>query len=173
LPRISLTANGGAASSELRDLLDFDRLAWTIAANLSQPIFQGGRLKADIEFSEAIKSQALARWAQAALNAFWEVESFLAAEVYLKDQESAVQLASSESILAEELAWQQYQRGLADIITVLESQRRSFNARSSLLQITNDRLQNRINLYLALGGDFLSETPDSTSTLLSQQSQHP
>jgi hypothetical protein len=43
---------------------------------------------------------------------------------------------------------------LTDIITVLESQRRSFNAQRSLLQVSNQRLQNRIDLYLALGGDF-------------------
>jgi outer membrane protein TolC len=48
----------------------------------------------------------------------------------------------------------QYEKGLVDIITLLESQRRAFDARSALLSVRRQRLENRINLYLALGGDF-------------------
>jgi outer membrane protein TolC len=72
----------------------------------------------------------------------------------LQDELGASQQAAIESVAAEELAWQQYQRGIVDIITVLESQRRAFTAQSSLLSVMNNRLANRINLYLALGGDF-------------------
>ena len=154
LPTISLTAGAGTSSSELRDLLDLEQILWNVAGNLVQPIFQGGRLVAGIDLEDAASRQLLAIYSQAILDAFLEVETFLAAEDYLRAEEDALRQAAMESVAAEDLAWQQYQRGLVEIITVLESQRRSFNARSSLISVVNGRIQNRVNLYLALGGDF-------------------
>ncbi len=159
LPTISLTSSIGQRSTELRDLMDFEQLLWSVAGNLTQPVFQAGRIIAGIDLADANTRQALATYAQAVLEAFREVESFLAAEDYLKNQQEALEKAATESIAADQLAWQQYQRGLVDIITVLESQRRSFNAQSSLLSVTYERLANRVNLYLALGGDFGTTLP--------------
>lgn len=159
LPTLSLSASGGGASGQLRDLLDSDRLFWNLAANLAQPVFEGGRLRAGVDLAEAATRQALSRYAQTVLNAFREVETALAAETYLRREEEALSRAAEESIGAEQLAWQQYQRGLVDIITVLESQRRAFSARSNLLSVRNARLQNRLDLYLALGGDFTAAAP--------------
>ncbi len=154
LPTISLSANGGTQSSELKDVLDPDSNVWGFAANLAQPIFQGGRLRAIAKSNQAAVEAAIADYTQIALTAFREVETTLAAGQFLRERESALQAAAEESAQAEQLAWSQYQRGLVDIITVLESQRRSFNARSSLILISNQRLQNRLNLHLAIGGDF-------------------
>jgi NodT family efflux transporter outer membrane factor (OMF) lipoprotein len=154
LPTISLTASGGTSSGDLRDLLDTERLFWTVAGNLAQPIYQGGRLRAGVDVADANSRQALALFSQSVLEAFREVETLLAAESLLRNEERALNQAATESIAAEALAWQQYQRGLVDIITVLESQRRAFNARSALLGVINNRLQNRLSLVLALGGDF-------------------
>ncbi len=154
LPTISLTSSAGTSSGDLQELLDLERVLWNVAGNLAQPIFQGGRLIAGVDLADANSRLALASYSQSVLNAFREVETFLAAEDYLRNEHDAVQRAATESVAAETLAWQQYQRGLVDIITVLESQRRAFNAQSTLLNVINDRLANRINLYLALGGDF-------------------
>ena len=154
LPTLSLTSNAGNSSGELRDILDLERVLWNVAGNLAQPIFQGGRLIAGVDLADANSRQALASYAQTVLSAFREVETLLAAEDYLREELSALERAAAESVAAEGLAWQQYQRGLVDIITVLESQRRAFNAQNALLNAFNDRLANRINLYLALGGDF-------------------
>ena len=154
IPTISLSSSSGTSSGALRDVLDPDLLIWNIAGNVTQPIFRGGQLLADIRASKANRNQAMATYAQTALAAFQEVESLLAADGFLQDQLTATQRAAEESVGAEELAWQQYQRGLVDIITVLESQRRAFTARSAAITTANTRLANRINLYLALGGDF-------------------
>ena len=158
LPSISLSSSSGTSSGELRDVLDPDLLIWNLAGNLTQPIFQGGRLLASIAVAKANSQAAMANYAQTALNAFQEVETLLASERFLKEELDATEQAATESVAAEELAWQQYQRGLVDIITVLESQRRAFTAQSSLLSAVNNRLANRINLYLALGGAFNSES---------------
>lgn len=156
LPRFVLTGSGGAASSSLQDLLDWDRLIWNLFGGITQPIFQGGRIRADIDLSRANEQELLAIYAQTVLNAFNEVESSLAAENFLTRQERALEVSVQEEKAALLLAQQQYETGLVGIITLLETQRRAFNAESAWLLTLNQRLQNRINLHLALGGDFSS-----------------
>lgn len=154
LPRFVLTASGGTASSSLHDLMDWDRLIWNLVGGITQPIFQGGRIRADIDLSRANEREILAIYAQTVLNAFAEVETSLAAEQFLTQQERALAVSVDEEKHALELAEQQYERGLVGIITLLETQRRAFNAESAWLATLNQKLQNRINIHLALGGDF-------------------
>ncbi len=154
LPSFRLTASGGTSTSDLEDLLDSRFLIYTIAANATAPIFQGGRLRAAQERAVANADTLLADYAQTLLRAFQEVETGLANERYLADREAALRTAREESIGAEQLALEQYRAGLVDIITLLEAQRRSFNAQNSFIQVANERVQNRIGLYLALGGSY-------------------
>jgi NodT family efflux transporter outer membrane factor (OMF) lipoprotein len=154
LPSISLTARYGRASAELDDILKDSFDVWSLAGNLTAPLFQGGRLRANVDRSEARLSEALANYQDTALTAFREVESALVGEELLKEQLAAVLASAEESVGAQELAEERYERGLVDIITVLESQRRAFTARSNMLSVKNQLLQNRLSLYLALGGDF-------------------
>jgi len=156
LPAFRLTARGGTNSSDFSELLDPDRLVANLVGGITQPITEGGRLRGTVELTQAERDELLQLYAQAALEAFREVETTLAAERYLASQETALITASSESEAAERLAVDQYGRGLVDIITVLDSQRRAFNSKSALIAIRNERLQNRVDLYLALGGDFES-----------------
>ena len=145
---------GGTGTREFSDLLNPERLFANLAGGIAQPITEGGRLRGSLALSEAERDEALHNYAQSTLEALREVETALAAERYLALQETALVEAAKQSDAAEELAVDQYGRGLVDIITVLDSQRRAFNAKSSLIGIRNERLQNRIDLYLALGGDF-------------------
>jgi multidrug efflux system outer membrane protein len=154
LPTLSLTGSGGLQTESLRRLLSAESLATSIAAGLAQPLFEGGRLKAGVDEAKANQEEALENFTQTALVAFREVETTLAAERYLESQEAALKVAAAESVEAEKLAEKQYERGLVEIVTVLEAQRRSFDARSSLIAVSNQRLQNRVDLYLALGGGF-------------------
>lgn len=173
LPSIRLTASGGTSTDEFDELLNSDFKVWSLASGLTQPIFQGKRLKANVERSRANYEEALADYTQTALTAFREVESTLAAERYLTEQEKALKLSVEESVGAEELAWDNYQAGLSDIITVLESQRRSFDSQRQLLSIANERLQNRIDLYLALGGAFDLGNGDVIDEPYSEQDEAP
>ncbi len=158
LPSIRLTVSGGTSTDEFREMLNGDFLVWNIASNLTTPIFQGGRLRAQVDVSLADQEGALADYAQIVLQAFQEVESALTAERLLVAQEIALQTAATESVEAEKLAMEQYRAGLVDIITLLEAQRRSFDAQSALIETSNQRLQNRVGLYLALGGSFSEQT---------------
>ncbi len=164
-PRLSLTASGGRSSSELKDLLDGDFAVWNLVSNLSQPLFQGGRLRAGVDLASATSEQALIRFVQSALRAFGEVEAALAAEHYLARQEVSLRSAAAEAGAGHMLASERYRQGLEDMTTLLEAQRRAFNADSQLLLVQRQRIDARIDLHLALGGDFDSatdETPEST-----------
>lgn len=166
LPNFTINAGAGTSTTEdFSDLLDPKALIWDLAGSVGQAVFQGGRLVAQVELSQAQREEIATRYADTALQAFREVETALAAEGYYRDQEVRLESAVRESNLAEQLALSQYERGLVDIITVLESQRRAFDARSNLLRVHNERLQNRLDLYLALGGDFdhLPQIPEPQS----------
>ncbi len=154
LPAISLTARYGRASRELDDLLDDNFDVWSLLGNITAPVFQGGRLRANVDRSNSALAEAMANYQNAVLTSFREVESALVGETLLAEQLAAVELSAEESVGAQQLAEERYERGLVDIITVLESQRRAFNARSAALAVHNQLLQNRLALYLALGGPF-------------------
>ncbi len=153
-PRITLTGSGGTSSDSLGDLVDGDFTVWSIAGGLLQPIFQGGRLRAAVDFAEASRDRALALYAQNVLRAFAEVESALAAERLLAAEESAQAVATQESTAAVRLAEDRYNAGVGDYLTILESQRQAFLTESRLLTLRALRLSNRADLHLALGGGF-------------------
>jgi len=154
LPRIALTAAGGTTTDALKNILSNDFGVWTIAANLTQPLFDGGRLIAEKDRQTAIKEEAEANYVSAALEAFREVETALEAEQLLKKRERADRASSDQAGKALDLALERYSAGLQDYLFVLEAQRTYFNARSRALNTRRERLDNRINLHLALGGDF-------------------
>ncbi len=158
-PRITLTASGGTSSDSLGDLLDGDFSVWSLAGGLLQPIFQGGRLRAAVDFAEADRDRVLALYAQGVLRAFAEVESTLAAEGLLAAEEAAQAVATQESTAAVSLAEDRYNAGVGDYLTILESQRQAFFTESRLLTLRALRLSNRADLHLALGGDFGTHSP--------------
>ncbi len=160
LPQIRLTSSAGTSSDELKDVLDINNNIWSLAANLTKPIFDAGKIKSQVGRAKAQREEARYQYVQTILQAFAEVETALAAEGFLNKQESALRASVKESGEAQTLALDDYSAGLTDIVTVLESQRRVFDARRALIQLQNLRLQNRIDLYLALGGEFYTPKPN-------------
>ena len=157
LPDINLTGSLGTASDDLKDLVDKDFSVYSLAGNLIAPIFQKGMLAGQRQLAEAQYREQLAQYETAILNAFREVESALANQAYLQNLESEVGNAAEENAKALDLAWDLYERGLVDIIAVLEAERRSFSTRSAHYLALNQIVQNRIDLYIALGGGFNEE----------------
>ena len=153
-PRLSLTAGGGTASTDLEDLVNGDFRVWSLVANLVAPLFQGGRLRAGVDLAAAGQQFELALYASQALQAFAEVETALSAEEYLAERERHLTTAARQSKAAERLALQRYRAGLEDYVTVLQSQNSAFAADSQLLTVRRLRLNNRVDLHLALGGGF-------------------
>ena len=158
-PRLSLTASGGTSTRAFRDLLDRDYEVWNLVTNLVQPLFQGGRLRGNVRVAEARVRELLHTWTSAALRAYGEVERTLAAEATYRAERVHRARAVEEARAAEELARDRYARGLADVTALLDARRRRFAAERALLTLDNDRLANRIDLWLALGGDAPASIP--------------
>ena len=121
---------------------------------MTQPIFQGGRLRAGVERADAVADEALARYTGSVLQAFSEVEFALAGESILEKRGRHLSDTATQLTAAESLAEDRYRNGLGSYLAVLESQTRAFNARSQLLTLQRQRLDNRVDLHLALGGGF-------------------
>jgi NodT family efflux transporter outer membrane factor (OMF) lipoprotein len=153
-PRISLTGSTGQTSDDLSNLLKGDFTVWRLVGNLVAPLFQGGRIQAGIDASKARNEEAIAVFASRVLSAYAEVENTLEAEGFLADREAALTEASEEATAARSLAEDQYRSGLRDLITMLSAQRAAHTAASQLLAVRRHRLDARVNLHLALGGDF-------------------
>ena len=156
-PRISLTASGGTSTADLKNLVNGDFGIWSLAGNLMQPIFQGGRLRANIDFNDAQTKLAMAEYEKSVLNALAEVENALTNEYYLAEREKALKKAAEQSLGARNLAEIQYSRGVSDFLTMLESTRSAFDTESRYINAKRERLNARIDLYLALGGGFNAE----------------
>ena len=158
LPKISLTASGGTSSQEFENLLDGDFGVWTLVGNLTQPIFQGGRILANIDRNTALRDQAAANYHESALRAFLEVETTLAAEQFIRRERAKLAIAAEEATATEALAWDRYRTGIGDFLSALDAKRTADVARSRLLSVSNIFFQNRVDLYLALGGAFESKS---------------
>lgn len=154
-PSISLTAGLGTSSSDLGDLLTVDP-NWSLVGNITQPLFNAARLKANEEKARFEAQQAEQAYLAAVNNAFADVENALVKEQNLRISYQAYQSASENARLAEQLSFEQYLKGLVSYTTVLDSQTRAFNAESSLIQAKYQLLENRLQLHVALGGDFNS-----------------
>ena len=106
-----------------------------------------------------------------ALRAFLEVETTLAAEQFIRREQAKLAIAAEEATATEALAWDRYRSGTGDFLSALDAKRTADAARSRLLSVSNIFLQNRVDLYLALGGAFesnsLIQTPSETAKNLS------
>lgn len=153
-PALGLTANARDSATSLGEALNGGALAWSVAASLTQPLFQGGRLDALHEQAKLRIAQLERRYLDTVYLALAEVETELSRIENLAARHEAVHAAQASAEAAMDLAFDLYQRGLVGYITVLESQRRAFDAQSSLIRLHNQLLQNRVALLLALGGDF-------------------
>ena len=152
LPSLTLTGSLAANETELADLIDPVRIAANAIAGLSQPVFNGGALKADRDAAIAQAERALALYAGDVLTAWREVEDTLAADEFLADQVDAQRRALDEAIEAEELATRQYSSGLVSIFNLIDAQTRRLNAESNLIAARSARVSNRISFHLAIGG---------------------
>ena len=122
--------------------------------SIGQPIFQGGRLTANIDLEDAQVRATLADYAQAILRAFLEVETVLAIEDDLIVREEQLSIAAEDATDAEQLAEARYFAGRQDILTYLSARSSSFDNQSALISARRYRLEQRVDLYLALGGGY-------------------
>jgi len=157
LPRISLTAAVSSISSDLFVLKERDNPVWSAGASLMAPLFLGGQLQAQVEIRTAEQKQAVAEYGRVGARAFGEVESALAAEITLEEREDILKDAVAQNTRALEFANVRYRVGAGDLRAVQQQSLALSAARTALLRVQSERLVQRVNLHLALGGSFAAK----------------
>ena len=157
LPRITLTAAVTSLSSDLFVLKDRDNPVWSAGASLTAPLYLGGQLQAQVEIRTAEQKQAIAEYGRVGARAFGEVENALSTAFELEEREAILAQAVVDNARALELANVRYRVGAGDLRAVQQQSLALHAARTALLRVQAERLVQRVNLHLALGGSFTEE----------------
>ena len=158
-PSISLTGSLGTSTDQLEKILSSSAGVWSLGGSLTQPIFQGGRLRGGIEEADAAERGAVANLQRVTLDAFGEVEQALVSELYLRRQEGELEQSVSLANDAATRANEEFRNGTGGVLTYLASQNQEIQASVALVSVRRLLLDNRINLHLALGGDVVLHGP--------------
>jgi len=153
-PSIDLTIQGGVESVALSSLLRPESALFNLAAGLTQPIFEGGRLEGALELKQARYDELVQAYRKTAVAAFSDVEDALVAVRKTTEEEDAQRRAEATAGRAYEIAQAQMQAGTANIFAVLNTQRALFQAKDARVQATVTRLRATLALFKALGGGW-------------------
>jgi NodT family efflux transporter outer membrane factor (OMF) lipoprotein len=153
-PNISLTADAGASSQALGRLFSPSSLLYTLAGNLTAPIFQGGRLKGQEQLSQARYEELIETYRTAILDGFRDVDNALSAVDQFRQQYAFNLDARTQAREAYRLAELRYRAGTIDFLTVLDTQRATLQAEDALVQSQLAHINALVALYQALGGGW-------------------
>ena len=156
-PQINFTGTGGGAAGRttvFTSLLDSNLGTWGVAGQITQPIFEGGRLRGNLRYAESQQRQYLIAYKQSIQLAFRDVsDALIGYQKYYevrKAQENTVQ-DLSDSVAT---SLRRYRGGIATYLEVLDNQRSLFNAQLTLAQDRGNEFQSLVQLYKALGGGW-------------------
>lgn len=156
-PAIRLTGAAGYGSNELANLLNIGNHFWSLAGQLSQPIFDGGRNRARLAQAQAAYQESLAAYQQVILKAFKEVDDALVALKMLARQQEAQQRALQAARQSVQLSHYRYRGGLVSYLEVIESERSALSLERATLLTTGQQRQAHLALIRTLGGGWQSE----------------
>ena len=154
-PRISLTGFFGVQSRALSDLLTGPARLASVSAGAAAPIFNAGRTRANVRFTEAVQREMVVNYQRAIYAAFRDVSDSLAA--HAKTTEQRMQQERLVEALRESarLSTQRYEGGLESYLPVLDAQRNLFQGELELARLRQQELASIVQLYRALGGGWV------------------
>ena len=155
-PNLSLTGSIGLDAYTPSRLFNSDAQSSSARAGLTWPIFHFGAIRRNIEVQNAIQEQALINYESVILSALEEVENSLGTYDQELRRNQSLTLAAAAAANSLELARQQYDAGLVDFLTVLDSQRSKLSLQDQLTTSRSAIITNLISLYKALGGGWTS-----------------
>jgi multidrug efflux system outer membrane protein len=153
-PSIQLTASAGYQAAALNKLITPGGALASLAGGLTQPLFDGGVLRGQLEQAKGRHDELLADYRKAVVQAFTDVDTALTAWRYATEQERLQRDAVEKAARAAEIARAQLAAGTVDITTVLTAETTLFNDEDILVQVRLVRTQALLNLYKALGGGW-------------------
>jgi NodT family efflux transporter outer membrane factor (OMF) lipoprotein len=162
LPSLRLSASTGVNGSSFAALFD-NNPVYSLAAALSQPIFNAGQLEAQEDLARARREELLQSYRNAIITAFSEVDMALSDLENLRTQAELQAEVVKQAEISLQLAETRYRAGAEDLLTVLDAQRTLYQARDNQAQLRLARLQAVITLYRVLGGGWDSppSAPDA------------
>jgi outer membrane protein, multidrug efflux system len=153
-PSFSLTAEGGFASLALSSFLSPAGAVYSLAASVTQPIFEGGSLEGQLQYSQARYDELVQDYRKAVVSAFGNVEDALAATQRTAEQQAAQEATVAEARRSYDIALSRYRVGLTDLLTVLNTENALFPAEDNLVQVRLAHMQALVSLFNALGGGW-------------------
>ena len=160
-PSISLTGSAGSASGSFGGLFESGTRVWRFVPQINLPIFQGGRLRGNLQAAQVDRDIALANYEKAIQTGFREVADALALAQTLADGRAAAERLLAAAERAEMLSAARYAAGRDSYLVRLDAQRTLYAAQQAVLQARLAEQLNRVALYRALGGGWQAETAPS------------
>lgn len=153
-PRIALTGSFGSSSLELNDLFSPGQLAWSFMPQITLPIFDGGRNRANLDVAQLRKDIAIADYERSIQEAFRDASDALVAVDTMRREESALLALVRTSTETTRLAEVRYRSGADDFSRYLDAQRSDLANQLALVQVTTQRQIALATLFRALGGGW-------------------
>jgi outer membrane protein, multidrug efflux system len=154
LPKFSFTASLASSVDVLGESLNPENIIWTAIGNLTQPIFQGGRLKANSDRAEAVWEMQKAAYKQTVITAFKEVDDALAKRKYQGEASISYKRQAHAAEATLRLARDRYLQGLSDYLPVVLAQAGYLGARRGEISSHGDLVNAKIALAVAIGGGW-------------------
>jgi NodT family efflux transporter outer membrane factor (OMF) lipoprotein len=155
LPSITLTGEGGFQSAVLKTLLRPESAFFTLAAGLTQPIFEGGRLSGNLDLQKGHQDELLQDYRKAVISGFSDVETALTNVRLTAERERLQRAVVKSSREAFDISERRLREGTIDLVTVLQTQQTLFTAEDALVQARLAHAMAIVSLYQALGGGWL------------------
>lgn len=153
-PNISLTSLGGSASNQLQSVFSGKNTYWYAAASLSEPIFDGGRIRSNYHLSQAQEQEMLLQYKKTILNALKDVSNSLVTYKESREGREAKSAQVTSAADAVRLARLRYSSGNTSYLEVLTTDTDLYNAQLSLAQFQELEASSLVELYAALGGGW-------------------
>lgn len=153
-PSLNLQASAGTAAATTGALFTPASMAYAIAASLTAPIFEGGRLEGQEELSQAKLEELTATYRGAILAAFRDTEDALSATDTTTRRYDFAREAYDQAQIAYRIVQARFRAGTVDFLTLLDSQRALFAANDTLVQAELARYTATVDLYKAIGGGW-------------------
>jgi NodT family efflux transporter outer membrane factor (OMF) lipoprotein len=153
-PSITLGGTYGAESRMLSSLFDAPSLIWSLGMSLAQPLFDGGRLRANVDSARAGYDATVANYRRVVLTAMQEVEDGITGMAALERAhvQAVAAIASAARVL--DLANDRYEGGVASYLEVITAQQGLLSSERLAAQLQGQRLLTAVFLVKALGGDW-------------------
>lgn len=172
-PSFNLSGSIGLEALKFGALGEGGTVASSLFASITSPIFDAGRLRAQVDVQDAVREQAQIAYEKAILTALQDVENSLVALARSQERAEALGNATESARVAAELARQRYSSGLIDFQSVLDTERTLLSNEDSLASTREYAVQALVGLYKALGGGWTPDGPSSAAITTTQDADMP